>query len=72
MYLVRPKPDLLIPMPAGGDLPAAGIVLPALDLYGVRRVSEGAVTADEVTADTVIDAVAEIAARATGADKKKG
>ena len=62
MYLIRPKsPDLVIPMPSGGDLPAAGAIVTTLDLYWVRRHRDGDVTVDEVAADTVDKALAELA-----------
>ncbi len=75
MYLIRPaSADLVIPMPTGGDLPAAGIVLPALDLYWVRRATDGDISAEEVKADTLDAAIAEVAAAAKGrkADEPKG
>ena len=71
MYLIRAtSPDLVIPMPSGGDLPAEGAIVPALDLYWVRRTADRSVIATEVAAETVAEAIAEIAGRA--ADKKKG
>ncbi len=61
MYLIRPtSPDLVIPMPTGGDLPATGIVVPVPDLYWQRRAAEADVSIDEVEAETVEAAIAEI------------
>ena len=60
MYLIRAaRPDLVIPMPSGLDLPAKGIVLGAVDLYWTRRSAEGDVTIDVVEADEIDDAIAE-------------
>lgn len=75
MFLIRPaREGLLIPMPTGGDLPQGGAIATALDLYWQRRKSDGDATIDEVAADTVEAAIAEIAARSATADtaKKKG
>lgn len=73
MYFVRPKnPDLVIPMPTGGDLPKDGAILPVLDLYWTRRLSEKVVLVDVVEADTVETAIAELAAveASTGKGRK--
>jgi hypothetical protein len=71
MYLLRPaSADLVIPMPGTGDLPVTGAVVPAVDLYWVRRVKDGDVRVDEVRAETVEEALAEIEAASTA--KKKG
>lgn len=62
MHLIRPiSSDLVIPMPTGGDLPAAGTVVPVVDLYWTRRAAEGDVTIDAVAAETVEEALVEIA-----------
>ncbi len=62
MYLIRPtSPDLVIPMPTGSDLPTAGIVVPVVDLYWQRRAAEADVSIDEVEAETVEAAIAEVA-----------
>lgn len=72
MYLIRRKSsDLVIPMPTGGDLPEDGAIVTAVDLYWLRRHAEGAVTIDEVAADTVAKAVIELAKKATETSKAK-
>ena len=72
MHLIRPiSPDLVIPMPTGSDLPATGAVVPVVDLYWHRRAAEGDVVIDTVAAETVEEALAEIADKAKADGKAK-
>lgn len=67
MYLIRlSSPDLVIPMPIGGDLPPNGAVVSSVDLYWRRRETEADVSIVEVVAETVEEAIAEITGRGKG------
>lgn len=72
MFLLRPaRKGLLIPKPDGtGDLGETGIVVAELGLYWMRRKADGDLAVDEVSAETVEAALAEIEARGASSKKK--